>query len=64
MSDIGRFSLPELFFEGTRQSRDRGLYEQSMAIWAMLMKIKGLFCAKKNNRAQFSRSEKVEEGMA
>jgi len=27
LSDIGRFSLPESNFEGTRQSRVRGLFE-------------------------------------
>jgi hypothetical protein len=27
LSDIGRFSLPEPNFEGTRQSRVRGLFE-------------------------------------
>jgi hypothetical protein len=49
LSDIGRSrpdlpSLPESFFEGTRWSRARGLYEQEMAIQAVMMIVEEYPC--------------------
>jgi len=36
LSDIGRFSLPESIFEGTRRSRTRGLFEHDIIHGAAL----------------------------
>ena len=64
LSDIGRFSLPELFFEGTRRSRARGLFEQSIIHQAGLRMAREHLGVRANKHAQFRRAEKVDEGMA
>jgi len=63
LSDIGRFSLPESFFEGTRQSRDRGLFEHG-TINGMVLGIAKTFRQEMDKHAEFRRAEKVDEGMA
>jgi hypothetical protein len=63
LSDIGRFSLPELFFEGIRQSRTRGLFEHG-AINGMVLRIANTFGQERDKHAEFRRAEKVDEEMA
>ena len=63
LSDIGRFSLPESFFEGTRRSRARGLFEHG-AIYGMVLRTAKTFGQEMDKQAEFRRAEKVDEGMA
>ena len=63
MSDIGRFSLPESFFEGIRRSRTRGLFEHE-TINGMVLRIAKTFGQEMDKHAEFRRAEKVDEGMA
>jgi len=63
LSDIGRFSLTESFFEGTRQSRARGLFEHG-TINGLLQRIAGTFGQEMDKHAEFRRAEKVDEEMA
>ena len=64
LSDIGRFSLPESSFEGTRRSRARGMFEQGIMHRAILRVAEGHPGVSMDKRAQFRRAEKDDEGMA
>ena len=64
LSDIGRFSLPESFFEGIRRSRARGLFEHGIIYRAELRIVKEHLGVRTDKHAEFRRAEKVDEGMA
>jgi hypothetical protein len=63
LSDIGRFSLSESFFKGTRQSRARGLFEHG-TINGLVQRIARTFGQEMDKHAEFRRAEKVDEEMA
>ena len=64
LSDIGRFSLPESTFEGTRRRRARGLFEHDIIHIAALSMANGYSIVRFDKHAEFRRAEKVDEGMA
>jgi len=64
LSDIGRFSLPESFFEGTRRSRARGLFEHGSINRTVLSIGEGHLGVRFDKHAEFRRAEKNDEGMA
>jgi len=63
LSDIGRFSLPDSFFEGIRQSRARGLFEHG-TINGMVLRRAKTFGQEKDKYAEFRRAEKEGKGLA
>jgi len=63
LSDIGRFSLPESFFEEIRLRRARGLFEHGI-IQGMVLKKDDTFGQEMDKHAEFRRAEKDGEGLA
>jgi hypothetical protein len=63
LSDIGRFSLSESFFEEIRRSRARGLFEHGI-ILGMGLETTQIFGRERDKCAEFRRAEKIDEGMA